>query len=127
VSPQDASLRSFEAARQAADLRQARTLGAADSVAALNPATHRRVGDRIFVLRDSVWTDSRLTAETPRVRVKPYSAAYFAVLDLQPEIRSAAAIGERLIVAGKGVAVEFTPAGADRLTDADVTALRTKW
>lgn len=92
-------------------------------------ASVRHIGERTFVRRDSVWADTRYqeTAGLRVVRVQAFSDAYFALAQLVPDLRDAFAIGDRVLVAGRAVAVEVTPAGVTRLSDADVAAVRTGW
>jgi len=89
----------------------------------------RRAGDRTFVMRDSVWTDTRYRdgAGLRVVRVQAFSDAYFALAGTIPDLRDAFAIGGRVMVVGRSVAVEVTPSGAATLADADVAAVRAAW
>jgi hypothetical protein len=79
------------------------------------------------VLRDSVWTDVRYRKSGPVLRVKSFSDAYFRLLELQPDLRDALTVGERAIIAGRNMAIELTPSGAERLTDKDLALLRDRW
>lgn len=72
----------------------------------------RVVGDKAFVLRDGVWTDtsfdpSRMTT----TRLAFGSDAFFELLAAHPELGRFFALGERVIVVVDGVAYETTPAG----------------
>jgi Ca-activated chloride channel homolog len=89
----------------------------------------RRAGDRTFVLRDSVWTDTRYhpAAHLRVVRVQAFSDAYFALARAVPDLGDAFAAGDRVVVAGRSVVVEVTPSGAATLTDPDVAAVRAAW
>jgi len=59
--------------------------------------------------------------------VKPFSDAYFKLLEVQPDLRDVFAIGERAIVAGRSMAIELTPSGVERLSDRDMAMLRDRW
>jgi hypothetical protein len=61
------------------------------------------------------------------LRVKPFSDAYFKLLELQPDLREAFTIGERAIVAGRNVAIELTPSGEEHLTEHDMDLIRNSW
>src|SRR2546430_2400916 len=52
----------------------------------------RRVGGRLFVRRDSVWTDVAHGDSLPVVRVAAFSDAYFALLRALPELVKPAAL-----------------------------------
>ncbi|HEY4953315.1 MAG TPA: hypothetical protein VII02_00370, partial [Gemmatimonadaceae bacterium] len=121
--------KSFEAARTAAAQRSATTLSAADAASAVIDAGGevRRAGNKVFAMRDGVWTDTALRDSTVGVKVRAYSAAYFRILDLLPELRESFALGERVIVAGRTIAIEISPAGAESLSDSDLRSLQAKW
>jgi Ca-activated chloride channel homolog len=131
----------FYDAKTAAAQRGAISLTAADSVASTgagvgegtsadaSPGTGRvrHAGDATFVQRDGVWTDTRYQSGVRVIRVQAFSDAYFAVLQLAPALRSAFAVGDRVLAVGRAVAVEVSPAGVTRLADADAAAVRAGW
>jgi len=129
----------FADAKVAAAQRAATTLVAADSIVALDAvrtlgaglggrrAEIRHAGDRTFVQRDSVWTDTRFHEGMRIVRVQAFSAAYFVLVQAMPDLRSAFAIGDKVLVAGRQVAVEVTPAGVAQLSDSEVAAVEAGW
>jgi Ca-activated chloride channel family protein len=123
----------FEMAKAAAAQRSVTTLSAADSVSAdLPSATVRRVGTRTFVLSDGTWTDSRYLSTIRTVRVKPYSAAYFAVLERLDDLRAPFALmgadgTPGVAVAGRAIAVVVAPDGADTLSARDIAAIESAW
>jgi Ca-activated chloride channel family protein len=124
-----ANAKSFEAARASAAQRSATTLSAADAASGLSSGGGelRRSGNRLFVLRDSVWTDTGLKDSMKRVKVRPYSAAYFRILELLPELREPLALGDRVIVAGRSIAIEIVAAGAESLSCGKLQELQSKW
>jgi hypothetical protein len=130
-APASAREATFNAAKAAAEQRQARSLAAADEVAAQSAGaaagTMRRVGDRLFTLKDGEWVDSRYRAGLPVIRVKAFSAAYFEVLKLAPELRAALALGDRVTVAGRAMALAVGPSGAERLSERELAAVRGGW
>ena len=126
----------FEAAKIATAQRSAVTLSSGDSTMADalqrrrgdgSAGAVRRVGDRLFLLRDGVWTDSRLREGLRTIRVKAYSAAYFQLLQLLPELGPALALGQRVVVAGRSIAVAVEPDGLELLAAGDVSSLRSEW
>ncbi len=130
----------FEAARASAMRRSASSVAEMDKAdeAAMQgylgatggaesaPAV-RRAGHRTFIMRDGVWTDTRHREGLRTVRVKPYSEAWFAVLDALPELRGAPGVGQGVIVSGRSVAVVVTSDGMERLSRAQLDALRAGW
>jgi hypothetical protein len=71
----------------------------------------QRVGGRMFVLRDSIWTDLRHAESARIVTVAPYSDAYFALLRALPELVRAAALEPAVVVAGGGVSIKIGGGG----------------
>lgn len=123
--------RAFESAKAASAQRAARTIAAVDSISAATAGNRagstRVVNGHTFELRDSTWTDTRFTHDMPVTRIKPYSRAYFDVLDRLPDLRPIFVLGDRLIVVGKGRAIELTEGGAPELSARDLTALVAAW
>lgn len=120
--------RAFEAAKTASAQRSATNMAAVDALSGLSgEARVRRLGNLTLVLRDSVWTDVRFNKDATVLRVKAFSDAYFKLIDAMPELREAFAFSERLIVAGKSMAIELTPAGKEQLSERDLTMLRERW
>ena len=61
------------------------------------------------------------------LHIKPFSDAYFKVLELQPDLREPFSVGDRVIVAGRSMAIELTATGVESLTDRDLAMLRDRW
>jgi Ca-activated chloride channel family protein len=118
----------FEAAKSAAAQRSATNLSAADAAVGMrDEANVRRAGNLTFVLSDNVWTDVRYKKTETMLQVKPFSDAYFKLLEMLPDLREPFSIGERVIVAGRSMAIELTASGKERLTDSDVALIRNRW
>ena len=133
VAAPDPAGAQFEAAKAAAAQRSATNISAADEVDFGGSASARqrgnltRAGNVTFVLRDSIWTDVRYRKSGAVLRVKPFSDAYFKLIELVPELRESFSVGERVIVAGRDMAIELTPSGEERLTDRDTALIRNSW
>jgi Ca-activated chloride channel family protein len=118
----------FEAAKSAAAQRSATSVAAADAAVGMrDDANIRRAGNVTLVLRDSVWTDARYKQSGTVLKVKPYSDAYFKLLELLPDLREPFSVGERVLVAGRSMAIELTPMGEESLTDRDLALIRDRW
>jgi Ca-activated chloride channel family protein len=76
----------------------------------------RRVGGRLFILRDGVWTDLAQTDSQHVVTVAPFSDAYFALLRAAPELAPAAALTPAVLVAGLHVSVKIAAGGKESWT-----------
>jgi Ca-activated chloride channel homolog len=116
----------FAQAKAASVARASTSLVYADSVGGERLGA-RQAGDRTFWHRDSAWVDARWHDGMRVVRVKAYSDAYFALLQAVPDLRAAFAVDDRVRVAGRVVAIEVSPSGVDRLTDAEVASVRADW
>ncbi len=124
--------RTFEAAKASATQRSATSLATLDSVAAMAPGagggnSMRRAGDRTLMWQDSVWVDTRYHMGVRIVRVAPYSAAYFALLDALPDLRAEFAVADRIRIAGRAVAIEITPAGVAEFDAGELADIRAAW
>ena len=120
----------FEAARLAASQRQMKTMAALDSLSsamqAADGATTRTVNGHRFTLRDGRWVDGRLTDSTRVVQVQAYSKSYFTLLDRIPELRPMAALGDRVVMVGRAVAIEIV-ARSPELSDSALDDLVRSW
>jgi len=118
----------FEAAKAAAAQRSATSAYAADEASGVrDDAKIRRAGNVTFVLHAGVWTDMRYKYSGTVLQVKPFSEAYFKLIDLLPELREPFSVGERILLAGRSLAIELTPSGKESLTDRDMTLIRDRW
>jgi Ca-activated chloride channel family protein len=121
----------FEAAKSAAAQRAATSLSDADAASGYASVGRSdnvtKAGNVTFVLRDSVWTDVRYKKSGTVLQVKPFSDAYFKLIEMIPELREPFSVGERVIVAGRSMAIELTASGKERLTDGDATLVRDRW
>jgi Ca-activated chloride channel family protein len=132
-APADAKREQFEQAKAAAAQRAAMTLSAVDSASAdLKDAGVRRVGTRTFALANGVWTDTRYVKTLRMVRVKPYSAAYFALLERIDDLRAPFALAGAdaspgVLVAGRAVAVAVASDGVETIDARELTAIEAGW
>ncbi|MEP6492028.1 MAG: VIT domain-containing protein [bacterium] len=131
----------FESAKTASAQRSANSVAMLDSMfAAASPAPTSRVGSthdasastrtlngRTFILRDSVWTDARYSASMPTTKIKPFSKAYFDIVDQVPELRAAFALGGRVTVVGRDRAIALTNDGVSDMTPAALAAFVKAW
>ncbi|MDP9176452.1 MAG: VIT and VWA domain-containing protein [Gemmatimonadota bacterium] len=129
AAPTASAKSTFESARVSADQRAATTLSAADEASGVagNKEGLRRAGNRLFAMRDNVWTDTGLKDSMRRIQVRAYSSAYFRLLELLPELREPFALGDRVIAAGRSVAIEISPTGTESLTESELRDLQSRW
>ena len=128
AAPASAPTVQFEAAKAASAQRAVTSVATADSAAAtVSDARIKRAGTYTFVLRDGVWTDVQYKSTGSVLRVKPFSDAYFKIIELQPDLREAFSVGDRAIIAGRSMAIELSPNGVEQLSDRDQAMLRDRW
>src|SRR3989454_1003457 len=102
------------------------TGSAADSVGVPGAATEnktQRVGGRIFVWRDSVWTDIAHGDSLRVVRVGAFSEAYFELLRALPELVQPATLEPAVLVAGRRVSIKIEAGGKTTWTDGELERL----
>jgi Ca-activated chloride channel family protein len=87
----------------------------------------KRAGDHLFAHSNDRWVDVSFRKGTKVVKIKPFSPAYFAVLEAIPDLRAAFAVGDRVLVSGKHMAIEISPDGAETLGDAALRSLKEQW
>ena len=121
----------FEAARAAADQRTVTTTASLDEVRARDaraPGTgERTVENRRFRLANGVWSDGAFASGTRTVRVQPYSPLYFELMRRLAALHPVFALGDRVIVAGRRVALELHPEGLQQLDEALLAGVLRDW
>jgi Ca-activated chloride channel family protein len=75
----------------------------------INPT--QRIGGRLFIIRDSTWTDLGHGDSLRVVSIAPYSDAYFALLKALPDLREAATLEPAVLVAGRRVSIKIGEGG----------------
>jgi len=98
----------------------------ADSVSAApgdRAGRSRRVGGRLFVWRDSVWTDIAHGDSLRVVRVAAFSDAYFALLRGLPELAQPAALEPVVLVAGRRVSIKIEAGGKTEWASGELAKL----
>jgi Ca-activated chloride channel family protein len=83
----------------------------------------RHAGRRLFALRDGTWTDLRFDASLQVIEVAPFSEAYFELVRRLPALKVYFALGDRLLLAGDGVALELSPDGTATLKSSELKRL----
>jgi hypothetical protein len=80
----------------------------------------RHVGRRLFVFRAGTWTDVTFETSLKVIEVAPFSEAYFELVRRLPAIKAYFALGERVVIAGEGMALSLTPSGVTEWTPNDL-------
>ena len=135
LSPAAAPLRqdNFERAKASAELRAAASVMVADSMRSAyvqnNANMIKTAGTHTFVLRDGVWTDAayKQNSSMKTLRIKAFSKAYFDLIAAVPELRPLLAVGDKVIVQGRGVVVAVGESGAEELSAGEVKTVEKGW
>ena len=102
------------------------TGGRADSLAA-GPGERadrsRRIGGRLFVWRDSVWTDIAHADSLRVVNVAAFSDAYFALLRALPELVQPATLEPAVLVAGRRTSIKIQAGGKTEWASGELATL----
>lgn len=87
----------------------------------INPT--QRVGGRLFIMRDSTWTDLNHGDSLRVVSIAPYSDAYFALLKALPDLRDVAALEPAVLVAGRRASIKIGAGGKTQLNAGELERL----
>jgi Ca-activated chloride channel family protein len=118
----------FEAAKVASEQRAATSLSDLDKNGVRDSKDRMRTaGTRMFVLDNGVWTDTRPGDGLRVVKVKAYSAAYFALLQRLSELGPLFAVDEHVRLHGRRVTIEIADEGVSQLDPASLDALARDW
>ncbi|MGD2135081.1 MAG: VWA domain-containing protein [Gemmatimonadales bacterium] len=84
----------------------------------------RHVAGRLFRAIDGVWTDLRPTNDSARtVAIRPFSAAYFELLDALPELKAYVAEFAQVAVSGRAVTVRIVDDGSEEIEPRELSRL----
>jgi len=87
----------------------------------INPT--QRVGGRLFIMRDSTWTDLGHGDSLRVVSIAPYSEAYFELLKALPDLRDPAALEPAVLVAGRRASIKIEARGKTRWNPGELERL----
>jgi Ca-activated chloride channel family protein len=89
----------------------------------MGTARTQQVGGRVFVWRDSTWTDLRHGDSLPVVTVEAFSDAYFALVQALPELAKPVALEPAVLVAGRRVSIKIGASGKTVWTEGELDSL----
>ena len=123
--------RGFAEAKAASAMRSMVSIASVDSLRSNAGGSNmvKRAGTHTFVLRDGMWTDAAYKANSSvkMVRIKAFSKAYFDLINALPELRSVFAVGEKVTVQGRSVAVVVSESGVEELSASEVKGVVAAW
>ncbi len=118
----------FEAAKAAADQRAVQNISQLDVAQEGFAGRQQFAMGRMFTQVDGEWQDAVPTGQGTRiVRVAPFSAAYFALLDRLPALKEAFGLGERVAVQGRAVRLVLDAKGDTTLTAGTLDTIVRDW
>jgi Ca-activated chloride channel family protein len=137
VNAPQRQVREFELAKAASAQRSAASVAVIDSLAQISrgpradkdatTGASRRIDGRTFALQNGVWTDARYRVGMQVTSVKPYTKAYFDLVQQLPELKAVFSLGDRLIVVGKTNAIRLDDSGASDLSATAMASLVRSW
>ena len=116
----------FESAKKASAQRDVKSLAAAEIANDEASGEIKHAGTHMFRKDSDRWVDLRMKTDLQVYKVKAYSRSYFALLEKIPELRDAFTAGDKLVVAGKSVAIEVVD-DARELSDSELQTIASKW
>ena len=116
----------FESAKKASAQRDVKSLAAAEIANDEASGEIKHAGTHMFRKDSDRWMDLRMKPDLQVYKVKAYSRSYFALLEKIPELRDAFTAGDKLVVAGKSVAIEVVD-DARELSDSELQTIASKW
>ncbi len=126
-APMAQSAKAFEAARAASEQRAATNLTAADEMTLAKLSDARRIGSKVFVRRGDAWVDAAKSDTARIVRIKPFSDAYFKLIDAVPDLREMFALGNKVVIATRTVTIELSDDGSATISETDVKTIESGW
>ena len=127
AAPAMAAEAGFAMAKVASSQREMRSLSAMDKDEKKSANETRAFAGRTFIKLGDTWTDVHFAdakGKATVIKVKAYSAAYFAVMRELPQLKQAFALGDHVVITGKSVVLEIGDSGAESLTAAQVDQLK---
>jgi Ca-activated chloride channel homolog len=122
-APTQTGTQAFERARASSKLADSKSLAAADEVVSSRleslagkgskALATRRVGGRLFVQRDQVWTDVAQTDRITVTAVVAYSKAYFELVRQLPEVTPYLTVGDEILIAGRRASIRIGGSGIE--------------
>jgi Ca-activated chloride channel family protein len=107
----EAVQRSLDMAEQKSAASLDRAASVAGRAAGGAPAGFVAASGHLFESRNGVWTDTRHAATQRVIQIAPWSDAYMTLLTRHPDLAAAAALGEHVILAGRGLSIEIVAGG----------------
>src|SRR2546426_822037 len=83
----------------------------------------RRVGGRVFVWRDSTWTDIAHGDSLRVITVAAFSDAYFTLLRALPELVQPATLEPAVLVAGRRTSIKIAASGKTEWASGELATL----
>jgi Ca-activated chloride channel family protein len=114
----EAVQRSLDMAKQKSTTSLDRAASVSGWAAGGAPAGLVTASGRLFESRNGVWTDTRHASTQRVIQIAPWSDAYMTLLTRHPDLAAAAALGEHVILAGRGLSIEIVAGGRASLEDA---------
>jgi Ca-activated chloride channel homolog len=84
----------------------------------------RYAGQQAFFNQQNAWVSTKYDANQKTIQVKPFSAAYFQLADLSPDVSAILALGENVSFVRNNIMVQIDEKGLDELSKIQIKELR---
>ena len=129
TAPAAPAAKAFERARAAAAQRATTNLAVADALDEAKEANKdaRRIGSRLFKLSGDTWIDVSRSDSTKTITIKPFSEAYFKLIDAIPELREVFSLGDKVVVVGRSMTIKLAESGSASISDDQLKDIQRSW
>jgi len=129
IAPVAPAAKAFERARAAAAQRATTNLAVADALDDAKEANKdaRRIGSRLFKLSGDTWIDASRSDSAKTITIKPFSEAYFKLIDAIPELREVFSLGDKVVVTGRTMTIKLTESGSSTISDDQLKDIQRSW
>jgi len=129
TAPVAPAAKAFERARAAAAQRATTNLAVADALDDAKEANKdaRRIGSRLFKLSGDTWIDASRSDSAKTITIKPFSEAYFKLIDAIPELREVFSLGDKVVVTGRTMTIKLTESGSSTISDDQLKDIQRSW
>ncbi len=73
------------------------------------------------------WIDGAMSDSARVVGIKPFSEAWFKLVDAIPELRNVFALGDKIVIATRTLTLEVSDAGSETISENDLRVIQSGW
>jgi len=81
----------------------------------------------VFLKSGDRWVDAAKSDTARTVQIKPFSDAYFKLIDAVPQLREIFALGDKVTVGTKTITIELADDGSTSISENDLKTIQSSW